>query len=186
MTKYIFDFDDVLFFNTEKFKKHMYSCFEGIGVPYDVVKQYYKKERDRGFVLANLVISVINGEHIKSITASELTEKIMGACKSFVNHELLDRIRKLGVDNCFIVTHGVREYQLEKIQRSGISPFFSHISVIQDTKKAAVEAICERFKDDNVIFVDDKEKRFADLDFKKYPNLQTVLYIGPDSFTKIF
>ena len=29
---------------------------------------------------------------------------------------------------------------------------------------------------EEVIFVDDKAKHFEDLDFKKYPNLKTVLY----------
>ena len=46
--------------------------------------------------------------------------------------------------------------------------------------------ICEQFKDDNVVFVDDKEKRFADLDFVKYPNLRKVLYIGNESNNEIF
>lgn len=185
MTKYIFDFDDVLFFNTEKFKKHMYKCFEEVGVSYETVKKYYKEERDKGFVLGNLVISTLKGERINSISPGELTEKIMGECKNFTNNELIDVIKGLGVENCYMVTHGVMEYQLEKIHRTGLRPFFHNISVIQDTKKGSVEAICEEFKGHEVIFVDDKEKRFADLDFKKYPNLRVVLYVGPESISEI-
>ncbi|MFH0830991.1 MAG: hypothetical protein V1895_02955, partial [Parcubacteria group bacterium] len=186
MTKYIFDFDDVLFFNTEKFKKHMYKCFDDVGIPYEVVKRYYKIDRDKGFVLANLVRSVVDGERLQSVTAPELIEQIMGACKTFVNQTLLDRIKQLPVENCYMVTHGVHEYQLEKINRTGIKHLFAGISIIQDTKKGSVEAICEKFKDDTVVFIDDKEKRFADLDFKKYPKLKTVLYVGPESIDKIF
>ena len=102
MTKYIFDFDDVLFFNTKKFKKHMYKCFEEVGVPYEVVKKYYQKERDKGFVLGNLVISVVAGEKIDSVSSGELTEKIMGECRNFINDELIDIIRGLGVENCYM------------------------------------------------------------------------------------
>lgn len=186
MTKYIFDFDDVLFFNTEKFKKHMYKCFEEIGVPYDVVKKYYQIEKDKGFVLRNMVSSVVKGENIISISVDELTEKIMGECKNFINNELIDKIKGLDMENCYMVTNGVTEYQLEKVNRTGLKPLFCSISVVQDTKKGSVEAVCEEFKDHEVIFIDDKEKRFADLDFEKYPNLRKVLYVGPESIGEIF
>ncbi|MFA6353320.1 MAG: hypothetical protein WCW93_00050 [Candidatus Paceibacterota bacterium] len=186
MTKYIFDFDDVLFFNTEKFKKHMYKCFEEIGVQYDTVKKYYKIEKEKGWVLHNLVASVLKGENLTSISKEELSEKIMGECKNFINDELIDRIKRLKVENCYMVTHGVNEYQLEKVSRTGLGPLFTQIFTVLDTKKGPVEMICEQFKDDEIIFIDDKEKRFADLDFKKYPNLRTVLYVGPESIEKIF
>ncbi len=186
MTKYIFDFDDVLFHNTEKFKKHMYKCFEDIDVSCDVVKQYYREEKNKGFVLRNLVISVIEGEKINSVEPHDLTENIMRECKNFVNNELIEQIKLLDTNDCFIITHGVTEYQLEKIDRTGIKSLFSDIIVIQDTKKWSAEAICKRFKDDQVIFIDDKEKRFADLDFDKHPNLKTVLYVGQESIIEIF
>ena len=90
MTKYIFDFDDVLFFNTEKFKKHMYKCFEGVGVPYDIVKKYYKIEAEKGWTLHNLVASILKGENINVVSKEELSEKIMGECKNFINTELMN------------------------------------------------------------------------------------------------
>lgn len=186
MTKYIFDFDDVLFFNTEKFKKHMYKCFEEIGVPYDTVKKYYKIEKEKGWVLQKLVESVLNGENITLIDKDELSEKIMSECQNFINHELVGRIKQLKVENCYMVTHGIKEYQLEKVNRTGLGSLFTQIFTVLDTKKGPVEMICEQFKDDEVIFVDDKEKRFADLDFVKYPNLRKVLYIGNQSNDEIF
>ncbi|MEK7564594.1 MAG: HAD family hydrolase [Patescibacteria group bacterium] len=186
MTKYIFDFDDVLFFNTEKFKKHMYKCFEEVGVSYDTVKKYYKIEKEKGWVLSNLVGSVLNGEDITSISKKELTGKIMGECKNFVNNELVDRIKQLDVQDCYMVTHGIKEYQLEKVNRTDLGSLFTKIFTVLDTKKGPVEMVCEQFKDDEVVFVDDKEKRFADLDFVKYPNLRKVLYVGAESNDEIF
>jgi FMN phosphatase YigB (HAD superfamily) len=186
MKKYIFDFDDVLFFNTEKFKKHMYKCFEEIGVSYDTVKKYYAIEIEKGWTLPNLVASIIEGEKINSINKEELTEKIMGECKNFVNTELIDQIKKLEVKDCYMVTHGVKEYQLEKVSRTGLGPLFTQIFTVLDTKKGPVEMICKQFKDAEIVFVDDKEKRFEDLDFQKYPNLRTVLYTGPESIKEIF
>lgn len=186
MTKYIFDFDDVLFFNTEKFKKHMYKCFEEIGVPYDTVKKYYKIEKEKGWVLQNLVASVLDGEKIAGVTKDELSEKIMRECKNFINNELVQRVKQLDVENCYMVTHGIKEYQLEKVNRTNLGQFFNQIFTVLDTKKGPVEMICEQFKDDDVVFVDDKEKRFADLDFVKYPNLRKVLYVGNESNDEIF
>ena len=186
MTKYIFDFDDVLFFNTEKFKKHMYKCFEEIGVSYDTVKKYYAIEKEKGWVLHNLVASVLIGENITSTSKEELSEKIMRECKNFVNNELIEQIKKLEIRNCYMVTHGIKEYQLEKVERTGLGPLFAQIFTVLDIKKGPVEMICEQFKDDEVVFIDDKEKRFADLDFKKYPNLRKVLYVGPESIAEIF
>lgn len=186
MIKYIFDFDDVLFFNTEKFKKHMYKCFEEIGVQYDTVKKYYAIEKEKGWVLHNLVASVLKGENLTSLSKEELSEKIMGECKNFTNNELIDQIQKLDVKDCYMVTHGVKEYQLEKVKRTSLEPLFAQIFTVLDTKKGPVEMICEQFKDSEIVFVDDKEKRFADLDFKKYPNLRTVLYTGPESIEEIF
>lgn len=186
MTKYIFDFDDVLFYNTEKFKKHMYQCFEKVGVPNEVVKKYYTKERDKGFILRNLVDSVLQGEEIRSISTNDLTEMIMSECKNLINHELTARIRQIGADSCYLVTHGVTEYQREKINRTGLTPLFTQICIVQDTKKGSVEMICEQFVNEEVVFVDDKEKRFVDLDYEKHPNLRTVLYIGLESIPEIF
>ena len=85
-----------------------------------------------------------------------------------------------------MVTHGIKEYQLEKVERTDLGSLFAQIFTVLDTKKGPVEMICEQFKDDEVVFVDDKEKRFADLDFEKYPNLRKVLYIGPESIAEIF
>jgi FMN phosphatase YigB (HAD superfamily) len=186
MTKYIFDFDDVLFLNTEKFKKHMYKCFEEIGVSYDTVKKYYKIEKEKGWTLHGLVASVLKGENITKTDKKALSEKIMGGCKNFVNNELIDQIKKLEVKDCYMVTHGVKEYQLEKVTRIGVGPLFTQIFTVLDTKKGPVEMICEQFKDDEVVFIDDKEKRFADLDFEKYPNLRKVLYLGSESNDEIF
>ncbi len=186
MIKYIFDFDDVLFYNTSKFKKHMYKCFEEIGVSCDAIKTYYQEERDKGFVLRNLVISVIDGEKISSVNVDELIEKIMVECKNFVNNELIDKIKILGAEHCYMVTHGVTEYQMEKINRTGIRSLFCNIVVVQDTKKWSIEDICENFINDEVVFVDDKEKRFVDLDFEKYPNLRIVHYVGRENIADIF
>jgi len=65
---------------------------------------------------------------------------------------------------------------LDKIRSTGFESFFSKIIVVPESKKKTVEKICTEYNNEKVIFIDDKAKYFEGLDFKKYPNLTTVLY----------
>jgi FMN phosphatase YigB (HAD superfamily) len=185
MSKYIFDFDDVLFYNSNVFKKHMYDCFLKFGLEKEVVKKYYSIEKDKGFVIYNLAKAVLEGEENTSISAEDLNEMIMSKVPECVNNDLIDIIKKLGRDHCFMVTHGLPEYQLYKVWRSGIYKHFKEIYVIQDTKKYSVEAISIHYEDEDVYFFDDKESRFADLDLEKNKNLKTVLFVDNQSVISI-
>src|SRR3989338_2994876 len=120
--KYIFDFDDVLFNNTRQFKPHMYACFKKAGVPRNMAEPYYKEVRVDRFWLKNLLLHF-------SIKES-LYEEIMKKCNHFINKKLITVIKKLGKENCYILTHGGEEFQLDKIKRTGIIPLFSDIIVV--------------------------------------------------------
>ncbi|OGI94840.1 hypothetical protein A3A03_00355 [Candidatus Nomurabacteria bacterium RIFCSPLOWO2_01_FULL_40_18] len=166
--KYIFDFDDVLFDNTKQFKEHMYMHLEKAGVSRKKTEEYYKTIPKNQFWLKTILAHFSLKE--------DLYETILRESKNFVNEELVNIIKKLGKNNCYIVTHGYEEWQRDKIQRAGIAPLFSEIMTTQGSKKEAVEAICAKHKDEQVVFIDDKAKHFEDLDFQKYPNLKTILY----------
>jgi len=174
--KYIFDFDDVLFNNTAQFKKHMYLCLENIGVSNERAEEYYKEVRAKGFSIKNFLAKVVASECVDRVDEEELYEKIMSESKNFINTELVELVRNLGKENCFIVTHGVEEYQLDKITRTEIGPMFSEIIVVQESKKQSIELICAKYKNEDVLFIDDKIKRFEDLDLVKFPNLKPVLF----------
>src|SRR3989344_5478051 len=169
--KFIFDFDDVLFNNSKQFKEHMYACFEKRGVSKDKAKEYYENtidnKRDRLWLK----------EMIAYFSApEELYEEILNASKDFINEDLASLLKTLGNENCYIVTRGHQNFQMDKISRTELSDYFSEIIVVQGSKKEAVEEICEKHKDEKVIFIDDKAHHFGGLDFKKYPNLKTILY----------
>ena len=136
--KYIFDFDDVIFQTTLKFKER----------------------------LANVQ------------NQPDLYEELMNESPNFVNEEILKVIKKAGKENCFMVTYGEKDFQEEKIKRAGVGGLFSEIFIVQESKKEAVEKICAKYKDETVLFIDDKAEHFENLDFKKYPNLKTILYTG--------
>ncbi|KKR62691.1 hypothetical protein A2643_04030 [Candidatus Nomurabacteria bacterium RIFCSPHIGHO2_01_FULL_39_220] len=165
--KFIFDFDSVLF-NTKEFLKHLYACVERAGVPKEIAQEYYKKVGGTQFSLKKLLIYLSIREN--------LHEEILSKSKSFINQELLKTVQKLGKENCYIVTHANEEWQINKIKSTGLESFFSDIIIVAGSKKEAVEKICAKYKDEKVIFIDEKAKYFEDLDFVKYPNLKTVLY----------
>ncbi|MFA6177513.1 MAG: HAD hydrolase-like protein [Candidatus Paceibacterota bacterium] len=170
--KYIFDFDDVLFQTTKHRKEHMFVLLQKAGIPLFEIEKYYKKARLEGLSLKSMLAHFLSDKEIQE----KLYEEIMEENKNFINTELLEKIKKIGKENCFLITHGGTEFQNDKIERIGATPLFSEIIILQGSKKTAVENICERFREEKVIFIDDKVQYFEDLDFKKYPNLQTILY----------
>lgn len=176
--KYIFDFDDVLFDNTKQFKEHMYLCLEKVGIPRNIAETYYEEVRENGFSIKNFVSVLLSRGKITEIEGMELCKKIMAENKNFANTKLIEKIKNLGKENCFIVTHGLNDYQLDKINSIDILPLFNEIITVQGSKKEAVEAICAKYKNEEVLFIDDKTKHFESLDFDKYPNLKTILYTG--------
>ena len=131
--KFIFDFDDVLFDNTKKFKDHMYLSLEKAGVPRDAAEEYYKKIGGSKFWLKDMLAHFSINEN--------LYEKILGESSNFTNKELLKIILGLGKENCYIVTHGGEEWQKDKIKSVGIDSFFYDIVVVSESKKEAVEEI---------------------------------------------
>jgi|SRR3989344_5234266 len=169
--KYIFDFDDTLFI-TDNLREQMFSVLEKKGISREATKEYYEKERLSNFSLKKL---------LKDFSLDQnLYEEIMNRSADFMNTELIEVVKKAGKKNCYIVTCGDKEFQKDKIERSGVAPLFSEIIIVPGTKKEAVENLCARHKDETIIFIDDKLQYFEDLDLKKYPNLKTVLYAGQD------
>ncbi|OGI63561.1 hypothetical protein A2818_01910 [Candidatus Nomurabacteria bacterium RIFCSPHIGHO2_01_FULL_40_12] len=166
--KYIFDFDDVLFNTTQHFKEQMCLILEKNGISRILIEEYTKKERWNLFTLKKMFVHFSVKE--------DVYEEIMKESKNSINQELLKLIKKLGKLNCYLVSYGDEEFQLEKIKRSEVGTLFSEIIIVQGSKKEAIEKICTKHKDEEVIFIDDKAKHFEDLDFVKYPNLKTILY----------
>ena len=111
----------------------------------------------------------------------------MSKCPDFVNKKLIGIIKKLGKENCYLVTYGEHEFNKEKVERSGIASLFSEIDIVPGSKKEIIYNICNRNKNEKVLFIDDKVKFFEDLDMTKCPNLKTILYDehGLEKFTSI-
>ena len=170
--KYIFDFDDVIFHTTRHRKEHMFVLLEKAGIPLEKIEAYYKVARVNLFSLKKIL------EHFS--VPPNLYGEIMNESKSYINKDIFEFIKKIDKKDKYIVTYGDAEFNKEKLIYSGAFELFNeqNIFIVQGSKKEIVESICTKHKDEEVIFIDDKEKEFADLDLQKYPNLKTVLYTG--------
>lgn len=171
--KVIFDFDDVIF-NAKAFKEYMFLVLEKNG--YEDIRAKYEKMRGSGvtFSLYSFIKSVTFDSSEENVQV--LYEKIISSCPLYINQQIFDLMTALGKENCSIVTHGDHEFQMDKIRRSVGTDMVKDIVVVSTTKAEAVAAICDRYNDEEVIFVDDKLSFINDLDFEKCSNLKTVLF----------
>src|SRR3989338_9776315 len=147
--KFIFDFDDVLFYNTRQFKPHMFSYLQKIGIAPDTAREYYAKVRVREFSLKNFISTLAIREKIDK-NPEDAYKEIMSQCRKFVNTELINLIKKSGKENCFLITNGEKEYQGDKIIETGIDFLFSQIIIVPGSKKEAVEKLCSQYKNEKV------------------------------------
>ena len=174
--KLIFDFDDVIM-NTSLLKKKITSSFYKLGVPKEIADNYYElRDKNIPFSLKLFLMSFLEKEKIKSVSYLELYEKIMKICPDILNKEVVQIAQNAGKENSFIVTNGDKEFQMDKIKKSGIESFFSEIYITNGSKKDIVENICLKNLNEKVIFVDNKIEFFNDLDIERCKNLKTILY----------
>lgn len=176
--KLILDFDDVLFNNTKGLKIKIFEVLARHGIVHAESVYLRKREGDAPFSLTSFLHEIIATQGVTGVNEQELYEEICGSFPSLVNEPLLALIRdmKIGRDDCYIVTSGEKEYQHAKIEGSGIARIFNVARVVDHSKKTEVEKICRDFPEDEIIFVDDKDKFFRELDMEACPNLKTVLY----------
>ena len=174
--KLIFDFDDVIFFNTLKIKEGMYSCLEKVGVPRSITEEYYKETREKQFSLKNYLKELIVCQKIEGVSSEDVYEDIMKDCANFTNKEILEIVKNAGKESCYIITNGDEEFQFDKIKRAGVVDLFCEVIIVSGSKKEAIERICREFNDEKIIFIDDRSKFIDDLDLESLKNLKTVLF----------
>lgn len=171
--KVIFDFDDVLF-DTAHFKEHMFNIFEQKG--YIDVKSRYQEVRSTKapFSLTGFIALIC--KDADKVKHNELYEEIMAMCDELVNKDTTAFMSRLKEEDCFIVTQGDEEFQRDKIRRSLGEKYLSHTTVVASSKRESIKALCKKYEDGKVVFVDDKIEVLDDLDTLANKNLRTVLF----------
>src|SRR3989344_3157842 len=126
--KYIFDFDDVLFNNTKQFKEHMFKLIAEAGVPEAEARAYYAKPEVRGkeFSLKKFIKTLFStyDVDIKETPVDDMYQRIMQESRKFLNLDLVELAKRVGLENCYIVTNGEREFNTDKLKYTGIWDLF--------------------------------------------------------------
>lgn len=171
--KLIFDFDDVLF-DAKSFKDEMFSYLTTQG--FNHVDSVYQVLREEGSPFSLLGFLEKLAPSLSHEERSQMYQEILGCAFGKVNEPLRALIQEVGKENCFIVTQGSEKFQLEKIRRSIGIESVKKVIVVESDKGDVIEEICRQYKDEDVIFVDDKDKFLKNIRFELCPNLKTVLY----------
>ena len=171
--KVIFDFDDVIF-NTKEFKKAMFRQFEENG--YHDVPRIYDEVRQNGDTFSlRKFIQTVDTACVGS-KQDTLYKDILENARDLTNKEVVEVIRHLGKNNCYIVTQGSQEDQMNKIRKTIGEDSVKNIFVVEGSKKDIVISLCNKHQDEKVVFVDDKKKFIEDIPFGICSNLKTVLF----------
>jgi FMN phosphatase YigB (HAD superfamily) len=173
--KIIVDFDDVLFI-TSKLKERFFTILAHHGIEGAQERYHFERKDDRPFSLMGFLKRVCEAEGVPD--AALVYEEVMEICADCVNKELVETLQAIGSQNCYIVTNGDKEFQEDKLVRSGLYSFPREVIIVPESKKEAVEGLCRQFKDEEILFIDDKEKFFADINREVVPNLKTVQYVN--------
>lgn len=186
-TKYIFDFDDVLF-NTIEFKEHIFRSIVDTITDTEVsrekaekeVKEHYLDVREQEFSLKRFIATFFTLYDFHGLTIDALYQKIMARCPEFVNTALVEEVSRIneGKDYCYVVTNGDQEFNRDKLKYSGIGDIFDQdkIHIVPKNKAETIQGICERGASFNFVFIDDKVRFIEEGGLKDIPNLRVRLH----------
>lgn len=175
--KIIFDFDDVIF-DSNAFKQKIFSGLVSSGIPSDIIKDLYISHRSSfsPFTLYKDAVEK-SGLRISEKSLKSAVTALVENVDSYVDKRIVDLIKKIGKENCFVVTAGDKDFQKLKVEASlggVIDP--EHCFFVEYKKSEALQKICEQYPDEPVIFVDDKSRYMDEAHSLHIKNLHPVLY----------
>lgn len=176
--KLILDFDDVIF-DTKSFKVTIFSGLRSYGIDAEVMEKEYSNYRN-SFNLFKFYkeVSLVSGVNMSQEDLQLCVDKVLEDVSNHKDERLINLIRDIGGDNCFILTAGEEEFQKRKIDVSGLLKIIpeQHIIVVNNSKKEILRDFCERYPDESIIFVDDTKRHIDDANSLLLSNLFPVLY----------
>lgn len=173
--KVIFDFDDVIF-NAKMFKGIIFQILEKQG--YSNVSGYYDtfRKEARPFSLRDFIKHI--DPSLDNAVCEQVYQQIIGFCEHCVNHDVLDVMKKLGKENCYVLTSGDWQFQKDKIERSIGYDVACEIVIVPGGKRDEIVRFCKKHPEEDVVFIDDKQYFLDEVSKDECSNLKTVLFEG--------
>jgi len=173
--KIIFDFDHCLF-STRKFYLYFEKTFLKKGIDKEIFKKTFQlsKEKKKTYSLRKHLKYLV--KFYPNFSLKELKKELSKVFKKFPDFlypevkEFLEKWQKKA--DLFLISFGEKEFQREKIKKSGISHFFKKIIIVKNELKT--EEIKKLYsKKDRIFFVEDNPKALVFLK-KRFKNVITV------------
>lgn len=175
--KLIFDYDDVIV-DSSKIKAALFKVLADRGFPNAARDYALWRSSGKVFSYRDFLVSVDSslGFPENKELQDSLYNNIIAVSGSSVKPEILEIMKRYRPENCYIVTNGTEEDQMQKIRESIGEDSVRQIYVVSGSKRDVIKEICLRHKDEEVIFIDDKAHYLNDIHGEGYENLKTVLF----------
>lgn len=179
MYKIFIDFDDVLF-NTKSFSSRLKSFFESHGVVEDYFEKYYYDPADTGEVkLFNpwaMLDRIEKGEKIDVDGIRNGLGEFMADTSEFVFEDVDEFLSMAGVDNIYIVSFGIPQFQQKKIFGCGLGGMVKKIVITDKMKDSAIRELIESGDVDageTMFFIDDRVDQIRSVK-QNFPAIRTI------------
>lgn len=172
--KIILDFDDTIF-NTGYFNEEIVNIFKKLGFSVGEYNNNYQKSMDlKGDFDADLMIDLFSAK--KNFDKKKTKIKINSLIKKskrFVYKDFFDFAVSFHKKDLILVSVGLKEIQLGKIDNSGISTFVNKISIPEKYKSDEIGLIIKQYPIEKIFFVDDKAKQIDEAK-KRFPQIVAI------------
>lgn len=174
--KLIFDFDDTIF-DTKRFKKErLFKCLEKYGITPENFEKSYLEHRKK---YSNYDIDIHFQELVKdfgvNVNIKQVIIEITTNIQKFVFPDVKNIFAEQGKENIFIITQGSTAYQKLKTENSKIREDVEEIIVVSGSKLEEINALCEKFRSEMILFFDDK---YEHLILENQPKNLICIFVG--------
>jgi phosphoglycolate phosphatase-like HAD superfamily hydrolase len=181
--KIFIDFDDVLF-NTAKFRQVFEELFITAGLTNEQFQETYQQARknEQGIDGYNFNKHIKLIGELDDVNGTELRKSIntfLESTKKYLFPDVMSFLEKYKDDGheLFLVSFGSDNFQMKKIEGSGIQKNFTEIKIGQIDKAAEIQVIIEEYNLDMkepMIFIDDRIEQIEEVK-TELPDIQTIL-----------
>jgi len=158
------DFDDTIF-NTQAFKDALRGHFLEAGISVDVFHKTYPSSKFHGKDRPVYTYDVM--EHIRLVEKEMKThfpelrnqvKKFMSDLSKYVYDDFYEFCKNHPQSDLSVVSCGSKDFQMKKIERSGVMPYIKHIEIVDKDKSEAIHLILQNqnWKEKKAVLIDDR------------------------------
>ena len=172
--KIILDFDDTIL-NTHNLMRDVCAVFSDLGFQEEQFWGAYAGGKEKmGDFNPEMIIDLLN--EIKPFDKTEAKKKInliLDNSKNFVYPDFFDFAKSFDKKDLILLSFATTATQEVKINNSKITDFFENTIITSRDKAEDVKPIFEKYKKENIFFIDDKTSQIDNIK-SKFPEIITM------------